>query len=234
MDDKLEKFIKMVYGEYKSASPAAVHNHPDEENMACFLEGRLPSEEAQLIKLHLLSCESCADAFAVQLKIDASDESEVPKEAIANAKKMAESESKYSLLEISLWLKGRNFELLHTNGDVLVGQELVPSPVLRSRKIKDFKDEVTVLKDFDNIRVEVKVENKSAAAFSVAVFVKEKHTSQPLPDVRVTLLKDNIEMESYVTDTGKVTFDSVEFGTYALEISNIEHKFASITLDVKI
>lgn len=234
MPDKLEKFIKAVYREYKSASSLELATHPNEESMACFLEGRLSDQEAQAVKLHLINCQECARKFAAHLKLEISDEVEVPKEAVEKAKKLVEAGAKLEILEISLWLKETNFELLHTNGDVLVGQELIPAPVLRSRKIKDFRNEVTVLKDFENIRVEVKVENKNMSAFNMSVFVKEKPTLKFLKDLRMTLLKDNIEMESYVTDTGNVVFENVVFGVYTVEISNIDNRFAAIKVDVKI
>ena len=76
-----------------------------------------------------------------------------------------------------------------------MGQELVPAPILRSRQIKDFKDEVTILKDFKDIRVQAKVENKGANAFSLVILVKERHTQRIIKDLRIRLLKDGAELE---------------------------------------
>jgi hypothetical protein len=51
------------------------------------------------------------------------------------------------ILEILLNLKERAWEIIQAGGDVLVGQELVPAPVLRSRQIDNFKDSLSIIKD---------------------------------------------------------------------------------------
>ena len=148
-------------------------------------------------------------------------------------KNLVRPEDKPPILEIILKLKEKALELLNTTGDILVGQELVPAPVLRSRQMKDFKDEVTILKDFKDIRVEVKIENKHGEFFNVTVMVKEKETQKVIKDLRVCLLKDELELESYLNDAGKVTFEHILLGKYTVEISTLENKLASILLDIK-
>ncbi|TRZ49072.1 hypothetical protein D4Q80_02705, partial [bacterium] len=138
-----------------------------------------------------------------------------------------------NIWEVVLQLKEKALEILSTTGDVLVGRELVPVPVLRSRKIKEFKDEVTILKDFRSIRLEAKIENKRGKAFSVTIMAKERETSKVLKDLRITLLKDDVELESYVADSGSVIFDNVLLGKYTLEVSNIDDKLATLLLDVR-
>lgn len=231
--DRLERLIKAVYKKYKADSPQETPEHPDEEALACFVEGRLPAKEAGLLKQHLITCQGCAEAFITQLKLEVTDELKVPQELIAQVKNFLSKNYPNPVLEIFLKLKENLLELLSTNGDVLVGQELVPAPVLRSRKIKDFKDEVNILKDFNNIRVELKIENKGSTIFSLVVLVKEKPALRVIKDLRVTLVKEGLELESYLTDSGKVTFEHVLLGKYTVEISNIASKLASILLDVK-
>ena len=233
MQEKLEKLIKMVYKKWKSGLPKAKGEHPDEEAFVCFLENRLPQEENERIKQHLLKCDNCMEAFALNFTVKSTETKEVPEELISRVKKLFEPQNRISLLEIALRLKERALEIINTTGDVLVGQELVPAPVLRSRQIKDFKDEVTILKDFQDIRVEAKIENKQGKAFSLSVTVKEKASQKMMKDLRVTLIKDEVELESYLADSGKVTFEHVLLGKYTVEIANIENKIASIILDIK-
>jgi len=230
---KLEELVKVVYKKYKAHLPLAGNAHPDEESMACFLQGSLSQKEASSLKRHLTACEVCAEIFsAAHLKLEAAKELEVPEGLILRVKKMAMGENKEPVLEILLKLKAGVFELIKTSGDVLVGQELVPAPILRSRKIKDFKDEITILKDFEKIRVELRLENKGLAMFAVHVLVKEKKSARPVKDLRVTLLRQDLELESYITDSGRVIFDNVQLGKYTVEILNIENKFAAILLDI--
>ena len=232
MQDKLEKLIKLVYKKWQGSQPQVQEPHPDQEAMACFLEDRLSQEENERIIAHLIGCDECAEIIATQLRITSVEAKHVPAELLLRVKNLVSSADKTCPLEIILRFKEKFLEIINTTGDCLVGQELVPAPVLRSRKLKDFKDEVIILKDFQNIRVEAKIENK-VGAFNLTVMVKEKTTQKFIQDLRITLLKDDLELESYHTDLGRVTFEHVLLGKYTVEISNIEEKLASILLDIK-
>jgi hypothetical protein len=229
----MDKLIKVVYRKWKSGQLKPQKLHPDEEALACFLEGRLSDKENEQIKAHIISCDDCSRALAVQLRMGEIEIKDVPEELLKSIKDLAAISIAIPILEIILRIKEKVMEILSTTGDVLVGQELVPAPVLRSRQIKDFKDEVTILKDFQDIRVETKIENKQGQAFSLSVTVKEKDSQKIMKDLRVTLIKDDVELESYLTDSGKVTFEHVLLGKYTVEVANIENKIASILLDIK-
>ena len=235
MQDKLEKLIKLVYRKSKAAQAKIGEAHPDEETLVCFLESRLSEKENEAIREHLLSCDSCAEAFALSLK-DGLEEKEVPAELLARVKNLLIliAEEKPSVLGIVLRFKEKLLELISTTGDILVGQELVPAAVLRSRSIKDFKDEVIILKDFQDIRVEAKIENKDGKSFNLTITVKQKQTQKIIKDLRVTMLKEDLELESYLTDYGSVIFEHVLLGKYKVEISTIYNKLASILIDIKV
>jgi len=234
MEPKIERLIKAVYRKWKSGQPSVSARHPDEETIACLLEGKLSEQEAQVLKAHLISCQDCATALAVHLSIKAPGQIQPPADLIRKIKEIEKQPDYSGILEIILKLKEKALEILNTTGDVLVGQELVPAPVLRSRKLKDFKDEVNILKDFKDIRVEVKIENKYGKSFNVAVLVKNKETARILKDLRITLFKEDLELESYVSEVGAVTFENVILGKYAIVISNLEDKLATLLLDIKV
>lgn len=216
---KTEGLIKVVYAKWRQGQTEAKAGHPGEEEMACFLEGRLSAQESRELKAHLINCRSCSKILATQARLKEDAGLTVPQEWLELVKSLVARQAQdVPLLEIILKLKENLLELLNTTGDVLVGQELMPAPVLRSRKVPDFKDEVMVLKDFADIRLEAKIENKGPGYFSLTLSIKEKPTAQLIKDVRVTLFKDDIELESYLSDTGKVTFEHVAIGKYSVEI----------------
>lgn len=233
MQDKLETLIRAVYKRWKKDNLKVQETHPDEEDFACFLENKLSPQDYERIKEHIISCDSCAEIVATQLRLKPTEEKPVPQELLNRLKNLVKAEDKISLLEIFLRLKEKAIEIVNTTGDLLVGQELVPAPILRSRSIKDFKDEVIILKEFKDIRVEAKIENKQGKAFSLTVMVKEKDTQRIMKDLRVTLIKDDVELESYLTEKGKVIFEHVLLGKYTVEVSTINQKIASILLDIK-
>lgn len=233
MQDKFERLVKIAYKRYKSDHLQAGPFHTNEEDMACFLEDRLSAEEVERIKLHLISCNACADAFVARVRLKVAEEGQVPQELLQIAKDLVRGRCPPSILEIILKVKDGVLGLLSTTGDVVVGDELVPAPILRSHQIKDFKDEVTILKDFRDYRVELKIENKRAHAFNLTILIKDKKTSRAIKDLRVTLIKDGLELESYLAESGKVTFEYVLLGKYTIEISGMNDKIACIVLDIK-
>jgi len=234
MQEKLEKFIKFIFCNYKDARLAVPQSHPDKEEMASFLEGRLTEAEDKRIKEHLLSCSHCAEAFVLQARLEYKEEKKVPQALIEKVKNLVAGADAIAPLEILLRLKEKLLELIQTNGDVVVGQELIPAPLLRSRAIKDFKDEINILKDFQDIRVEIKIESKPGGVFDLSVVAKEKQTLRVMKDLRVALMRDEMELESYLSDTGKVIFEHVALGKYTIELSALKEKFASVLLDIKI
>lgn len=234
MLDRLERLIKSVYKNWKTDHADKEKEHPDEETLACFIEGRLTTEENDLIKEHLIICEPCALAVALNLASPNIEAKDVPEELLKQLKNLLVFRQDPTLLEIILKLKEKTLEMINATGDVLVGMELVPAPVLRARSIKDFKDEVTILKDFKDIRVEVKVENRGGRAFNLNILVKQKLSQKTIKDLRVTLIKDDLELESYLTDSGSISFENVSLGEYSVEISTIDNKLASIILDIRV
>jgi hypothetical protein len=230
---EFEKFIKIVYEKWKVKLPSQ-GEHPDEEDFSAFIQNQLSPQETARIKNHILSCEECAQILAVSLKLQSVPEIEPPEKLLEFCRDRISKEISSRTLEIILEVKEKLFDLLNTSGDVLVGQELVPAAVLRSRKISDFKDEITIFKDFGDIRIEVKIMAKESANFDLLLIIKDKSTQEFKKDLRVTLIKGEVELESYLAESGKVSFEHVLSGKYTIEISSLRDKVASISMDIKV
>ncbi|TRZ95218.1 hypothetical protein D4R78_04310 [bacterium] len=234
MSIKMDNLIKMLYREWKNAFSQTSIDHPQDETIVAFLNGSLPEADAERLKGHLIGCRSCAEAVEVQLRLSRETDliKPVPEELKSWAKNLVAAQNN-TALEIVLKLKGKIWEVLGTNGDILLGQELVPALVLRSRKRENFKDEVTILKDFKDIRVEIKIENSSEGIFDLIVMARDKHTQRSIKDLRFSLIKDELELESYSADSGKIIFEHVLLGSYRVDITNLNDKLASILIDIK-
>jgi hypothetical protein len=234
MQNKFEQLIKAVYKKWKIGSLHDVSVHPDEEEIACFLEGRLPDIEAQKLKVHLTQCQACAEALAVAAKVKPGQDIQAPAWLIETVKGLIEQPAPVRLLELILRWKEKAIELIETNGAVFVGRQILPVPLLRSRKIQYFNKNVTVLKDFSDIRLEVRIESRPVQAFDLSAEIKDKRTLRPIRNARIALFKDNIELESYQCDTGKAIFEHVAAGKYLLEVSATGIKSAQVALEVKV
>ncbi len=232
MFDYFEKITGLIYKEWKNSHLYTGNDHPDEERLACFLEDKLSMADKDIIQKHLLSCDLCAEYLSTQLKIKPHLSLDVPALLLEKVKKIINQETKENLLEILLRFKGKVIEVIQTTGDVLLGQELIPAPILRSRQISEFKEEVNILKDLGQIRVLAKIETKDTVSFNLTIIVKDKK-SQIQKNLRVTLLKKEIEMESYLTDSGTTVFENILPGNYTVEVIREEQKIAIINLEVK-
>lgn len=233
MEEKVENLIKTIYKKNKADFVAKGENHPDEEDLACLMENLLTPDETKLIKEHLIHCDFCAEAVAAQIKIKNPKKAALPQDLTVKIKNLLENGQELPMFNIILAVKEKMFELLNTNGDILVGQELMPAPLARSRQIKEFKDEITILKDFNDIRIEAKIENKGPKLNTLTVTLKNKRTSQMIKDLRITLLKDNAELESYITDTERIVFDQITADKYLIEISDTNNKLGAILLEIQ-
>lgn len=229
----LEKITGIIYRERKSLKSTKLQEHSNEESLACFLEDKLSAADKDAVIKHLLSCDSCAEYLSVQLKIQPHLSLDVPVPLLEKVKKIVNQEAGGILLEIFLKLKDKAMEIIQTTGDVLVGQELIPAPVLRSRQVNEFKEEVCILKDLQQIRVLAKIQNKDNKKFNLTVSVKDKQSQKIPQDLRITLIKDGVELESYLTDSGSSYFENILPGDYAVEISRQGQKEALIDLKVR-
>jgi hypothetical protein len=231
MPGDLEKVIKQVYRNWKKQRSGVGVNHPDEEEFASFLEGKMPHGDEAAFKRHLLGCSGCAKSLRLSLA-GLSLTEHIRPELMALAREKLGLKD-LDVFEVFLRLKEDIFEVVKSTGDILRGQELLSASLLRSRNINEFKDEVVILKDFDNLRVQVKAQNKSKGYFDVHIQVKNRQSKELIRDLRITLLKGSLELESYLSDTGIATFEHIYLGSYRIEISDALGQMASVVLDVK-
>ena len=231
--ERIESIIAMAYKEWKSGHEQDTGSHPDEEAFVNFISGSMPEEDLGLFKAHVIKCSRCSDVLGSALKLRPVEEKAITSEFLKRMKDFIQSNINTVILDILLGFKDNMLRLLHTNGDVLIGQELVPAAVLRSRQAKDFKDELNILKDSGGLVTEVKIAKKAAGVFEMAVRVKEKQTQKPAKDLRITLLKNARELESFHTDSGKAGFEHITAGRYKVEISGVSGKLAEINLEIQ-
>ncbi len=233
MENYIEKITRIIYRQWKEAQRFTGQDHPDDERLACFLEDKLCAKDRNIVQKHLIGCDMCAEYINIQLKVKPHLSLDVPAPLSVKIKKLAVEGAKENLFEIFLKLKDKVLEIVQTTGDVLVGQELVPAPILRSRRINEFKEEVSILKDLQQIRVTAKIQNKNTKSFNLTITVRDKLSQKIHKDLRITLIKDGIELESYMIDSGSSFFENILPGEYLVEVSRLEQKIAVIDLKVK-
>lgn len=231
MQDGFEKIAGIVYKRWRASVAKEADSHPDEESLSCFLDGKLSLKESEQIKSHILTCQDCAETVSLGLKmgIEASGQ-EVSGDMLSRLKELVCGRT----LEIAVRLKQKALEVIRTSGDVLIGREFIPAPLLRARKIRDFKDEVAIFKNFGDFRIEVRIESKGAEVFNLVVAVRPEQQQKVSEDLRITLLEAGTELESYLADSGKVSFNDISPGRYTVAVSASGGRVALVVLDVEV
>lgn len=231
MFNYFEKITRVIYKEWKSSRSFKGTDHPDEEFLACFIEDKLSRQDIDLIQKHILSCSQCAQYLSIQLKMQPHLNRELPALLLEKVKKLVDCCAGGNLLEIFLKLKDKVIEIVQTTGDVLVGQEVIPATILRSRKKNEFKEEVSILKGLAQAHLLAKIENKDAKSFNLTITVKDN--LKAYKNLRITLIKDGIELESYITDSASSFFENILPGDYTVKVSREEEVLVTIDLKVK-
>ncbi|MEW6008224.1 MAG: zf-HC2 domain-containing protein [Candidatus Omnitrophota bacterium] len=65
----LENLIRVVYRHWKKNLPQRKRRCPDEETLACFVEGLLSRKERNRIIKHLLGCDRCLEYLVMSIRL---------------------------------------------------------------------------------------------------------------------------------------------------------------------
>jgi hypothetical protein len=228
---RIEEFIAMIYRNYRKRQIRNNLSCPREESLVSFLEGKTPQEEFNYIQEHLLVCDRCAEIFALFV-LEPKIIHSVPSEIIEKVKSLVPQNIQAHILELTLKIREKFLEILSTTGDIILGNEIIPLPVLRSRQIKDFGDELILVKEIGNIRINLNIEKREKELVKIIFTLTDKKTSLPLSDLRVVLLKDDTELESYVVESGQASFDKLGLGRFIFQILRGEEILGMIKLEL--
>ncbi|MFA5119246.1 MAG: hypothetical protein WC695_10475 [Candidatus Omnitrophota bacterium] len=235
MREKTQVFIKSVYRMWKRSKFDPAQAHPDAAVFACFFDGGLSQEESREFKRHIVLCETCAEKAAAAVPLDEAANIAVAPGRLRALKKLLSERIIRDILEISLLLKEGSFELLNTTGEVLSGGEFIPEAVLRSARSGKTRHELIVRNDFKGLRLEVRIENKRKRTTRVSVLLKDSAGRKALrKDVRVTLSRAGVELESYCVDSGRACFEDVAAGSYTAAIAVDNKIIATVVLNMRL
>lgn len=224
----------MVYKAYRQEQPKDSQPCPDEETLVCFSEGRLTKPEIEKIQEHLIICSRCAEILSLLSLKGLQEQKEVPESLLQKAKDLVSPVKVLpTILELVIALKEKALEILDTTGDVILGNEIMPLPVLRSRNIRQFQEEINLIKEFGDVKINLTVEKRGRDKVRISLTLVDKSSLLPLQDLRLSLLKDGVEMESYTVASGNAVFEELDFGRYAIEVYRREEKIGFMVLQIQ-
>ncbi|MDD5526566.1 MAG: hypothetical protein PHE11_04085 [Candidatus Omnitrophica bacterium] len=224
MDER--QLIKKVYERWKASRAAMPVKHPDEETLACFLEGRLTEPEEAYIKEHILECDRCAEIVSA-----AAAEEDFSAPILGEERKSALKElySGATLPEAEFSWKDGIFRLLRASGE-LSARRYALGGILRG-VCQQGSGKAMLRSVRGSLRFEIAVSGCSGGYFFLRCGM---HGKLPPGDIRAALYCRGREYESKVLPAGRAVFDCVPAGDYLLEISSPEGvRLAAVRLFLK-
>jgi len=138
-----------------------------------------------------------------------------------------------SILDVVVAIRQEALALLRTTAKVMLDKEIVPLPVLRGRGITEFKEELILVKDLAGVKITLYIEKKDKNKVRIKVILADRKNRRLLGDLRISLFRDNTELESYAVRSGMVIFEGLTLGIYTLEILRKGSSIGMIKIELK-
>ena len=201
---------------------------PNEEKLACYLEGSLSDHDRAVMESHLSECEICLDNLMVTRSIVRGGTlslDEVPARVTQSAVRLAKRHiglANDSLAHIlkrpfkNLWPALLNFF------DPASWAERCLAPIRSSRKLVS-RNIVHVRKSFKDIDpdidIDIDIEIEKTKGEKAHIRVNLLDCNRFNESIRVTLKKGERELSSYLLGKENTLFEDVPFGRYSLTFS---------------
>lgn len=215
--------------------PKNTSNCPDTEIMTYYIEGILPTEEAQTINQHIGVCKNCKEIFDVQRSVAESQREKgliaVPNYLTERARNLVDKQAGINVLDLIMEFTDKAIGIVRTTGDILLGEQLQPAYALRSKEIESVTTQ-TIVKIFKDVRIEVEASRQKGDFNKFILRAKDIKTENPSDGLRITLVKDDLEIESYITESGKAIFEDIRPSKYLIRISRVDDPIGVIILDI--
>lgn len=200
-----------------------------DEVIASYVEGKLPLAEKENIDRHVSLCPLCRQLLAAQSYVALRQKEEglaqVPLDITRRAKDLVPDVLASNILQIAVEFSKQVLEVIKTNGMIIASPQLA----LRNGKAAEAKL-LFIRKELGCLQVEAEISQQDDDLNTV--IVKLKQDGRLVQDARITLLKENQEIESYISLNGEAVFSDLPQGYYRIEISRPEGIFGSIFLNL--
>jgi len=228
-DKKLKKLLSGKAG----ARPRG--RCPDEERLAAFSEGRLSEADETEVVGHIARCGPCANAVLSLRTILSEPEKEgaakLPLSLIERARKLDPSGK--GIMDVVVEFAKGAARLVKSSGDVVGGMVPATDAVRGGEGQVISENLVTLTKEFPPYSAEVDVEKVRDNTAEISIKLLDKESGSPAKGLRVSLFKEESELESTMLDAGFAVFQDLAFGHYRLDVTRVGEPVGRITLEMK-
>ncbi len=237
MEDEIEAILRSVMKKLPNLDKE--HEHAEscisDESFASFVGGKCSDAENEKASKHIFNCSDCSKALVDYIKI-ANDQEHLlaPNYITQPVLDYVAENAKEVILDLVLEIREKAIELIKSTGDILLGPQLVPIPVLRNAKKEITQGEnIRVVKKINEMVVDVEIEKRRSPSTDLVIRLMEDATKKKLSGIRIGLTKNNREIASFLTQSGKVKFEEVNVGIYQIILLDNDKKLGVININLK-
>ena len=210
-----------------------IDNDNRDEMLACYAQGLLSAAEREAVKDLIKNDPRLKEELTVQEAIcQTEDESlaEIPDDVISKAKNLVSEPFGVHIWNVAVRFSRQTLRALKSDGSPV--DCVVRDPVLSRGSKTELTKSTVIRKGFGVFDIQMEISVKKKSVCCIVIFIKDLKKQSPMNDVRITLIKDNIELESYVTSQGRAVFEDIRDGYCLLEITAPDKPVARITLQL--
>ena len=239
----IDEIIKEVYRTIKNnQTEEKMGNCLSEEDIVCFLDDVLDEDDKNRILSHIVSCKECAVSlkhhYRISKEVNSEELLEVPQGVLVEAKELVKFPEKRNVFDIVLEIGEGIIEVINTTGEI-IRQGLTPDPgvtlsliPLRSADRRKEQKEVKVSKELNGYVVDVEIEKQKAETANIVVRLANKESKKGASGIRVSLVRDEREVESFLTDHGKVKFEEVNVNNYQVQLLKEDKMIGVVNISI--
>ncbi len=197
---------------------------PTEEDMASFASGLLDEKRKNRILEYITAREeddeAAIDSFLAAPDISA-EGCEVPRALVSKAKELMSKTGRQDLLDAVIEFAEDVVRVIKTTGDVVVSAQdvkMVSAAAFRSPEQAAKNKVIEMSKTVDNYIVVIKITRIKKSAVDLSVYIKNKKTKKPCSGERISLVHDDREVRSSLTDMGIVEFGHIRIEDYKIKL----------------
>ena len=218
------ELMKEGYIRFKSKrGPKKMVKTFSEEDIACYIEGLFNDREHDLMLDRLMGGDEEENLrnFLLTSKLPDMAEASVPDELVERVKQLVSDSCLEDMLSDVVEFTDNVARVVKTTGDIIVcaGKgELLPAGVFRDREEKSDHHVIELSKLIGSFVVSVKITKIAKDLIDLVVYIRDKRKNKPVSGERISLIHEDRELRSCLTERGKVEYDNLRVRDYQLNL----------------
>lgn len=233
--ENMTTLIKEAFKRLSSKKSPSKGPCPSEEDMACFTSGLLDEKEKGGILEYISAAEddeAIVSSFLIAPEVSAKEYTKVPAALAARAKDLVPKPGNLEVLEVMAEFAEDMVRLIKTTGTILTSPAVLV-PAYRDGAAEAVNKGIEISKAVDTYLINIKIMRIKKNLANLIVTLKNKRTKKFSSGERISLVHEDRELRSSLTDMGEVEFDQIKLDDYQLDVVRAGERYCLARLSLK-